>query len=128
MTDYLLDTQAFLWFTSGDARVSPRARTTIETAGGLYVSAATAWEIRTKHRLGKLPDADALVGDLAGFVARFGYRELPVTFADGDLAGSFPQLHKDPFDRMIAAQSLNHRLALVSSDAALDAFGVVRTW
>lgn len=128
MRDYLLDTRAFLWFTIGDPRMSLPARAAVEAAEHVYVSAATAWEIRTKYRLGKLPDADSVVNDLAGFVARNGFRPLPITFADGDAAGAFGQTHKDPFDRMIVAQALNHRLSLVSSDVALDAFGVVRVW
>ena len=128
MTDYLLDTQAFLWFDLGDARMPAAARAVVEHANTVFVSAASAWEIYTKHRIGKLPEADLLVADLAGFVARRGFRELPVTFADGATAGAFTQAHKDPFDRMIAAQSINHGLMLVSSDAALDAFGVVRVW
>lgn len=128
MTGYLLDTQAFLWFVLGDARLSSSTRVAVEDAADVHVSAASAWEIRTKYRIGKLPDAAVLVHDLAGWVARLGFRELPVTFADGDAAGAFAQAHKDPFDRILVAQALNHRLALVSSDAALDAFGVVRVW
>ena len=128
MTDYLLDTQAFLWFEIGDSRMPVDVRSAIADADVVYVSAASAWEIRTKHRLGKLPDADELVVNLAGYAARRGFRQLPVTFADGDRAGSFAQAHKDPFDRILAAQAFNHRLALISNDTALDAFGVVRVW
>ena len=128
MSEYLLDTHAFLWFTTGDSRVPPAVRTLLGDADALYVSAATAWEIRTKHRLGKLPDADPLVRDLTGYVEGRGYRGLPITFADGDRAGAFASEHKDQFDRMLAAQAINHRLALVSNDVALDAFGVVRVW
>lgn len=129
MTELLLDTHAFLWWVLGDERLPERVREQIPAAQRAWVSAASAWEIRTKYRLGKLPDAKpALAVGLPGVVASHGFRELGVTFDDGDLAGSFPQEHKDPFDRMIAAQALNYHLAVVSNDSALDAFGVVRVW
>lgn len=124
----LLDTHAFLWWLIGSERLPAHTRDLVERAEDVYVSAATAWEIRTKHRLGKLPDAGPFVADLSSYLARDGFLELPVTFEDGGRAGAFAADHKDPFDRMLAAQALNHRLALVSNDTALDAFGIVRIW
>jgi PIN domain nuclease of toxin-antitoxin system len=125
----LLDTHAFLWWALGDRRLPSATRTLIDGAGDVYVSAATAWELRTKYRLGKLPElSPLLVHDLAAVVASEQFRELPITFADGDRAGAFPPLHRDPFDRILAAQALHNRLALVSNDAALDLFGVARVW
>lgn len=128
MSGFLLDTHALLWWVTGDTRLTPAARTRIQRADAVYVSAATAWEIRTKYRLGKLPDADPFVRDLASEIARDGFHELPVTFADGDLAGALAGDHKDPFDRMLIAQALNHRLALVSNETVFDNYGVVRVW
>ena len=129
MSELLLDTHAFLWWVLGDERLPAAVRGQIPLADRVWVSAASAWEIRTKYRLGKLPEAEpALVIGLPSVATSHGFRELGVTFADGDRAGSFAQPHKDPFDRMIAAQALNHRLAVVSNDSALDAFGVVRVW
>lgn len=129
MNELLLDTHAFLWWVLGDERLPQFARDQITRAPRVWVSAASAWEIRTKHRLGKLPEAaPALVIGLDAVAASHGFHELGITFVDGDVAGSFPQAHKDPFDRILAAQALNHRLALISSDAALDVFGVVRVW
>lgn len=129
MSELLLDTHAFLWWVLGDERLPERIREQIPAAERVWVSAASAWEIRTKYRLGKLPEAEAaLVIGLPDVAASHGFHVLAVTFDDGDRAGGFTQLHKDPFDRMIAAQALNRHLALVSNDTALDAFGVVRVW
>lgn len=129
MTRVLLDTHAFMWWALGDEQLPASTRATIDTASEVYVSAATAWELRTKRRLGKLAAVTPLiVRDLASVLASEDFRALPITFADGDLAGALPHVHKDPFDRMIAAQALNHHLAVVSNDSALDAFGVVRVW
>lgn len=124
----LMDTHAYLWWVLNDPRLPARVIALVRDADEVYVSAATAWEIRTKYRLGKLPDAAQFVGKLAEQVRADRFRELPVTFADGDVAGGLVQAHKDPFDRMLAAQAINYSLRLVSSDAALDAFGVVRVW
>ena len=124
----LLDTHTLLWWLSDDARLPSALDARIFAADVVYVSAAGAWEIRTKHRLGKLSDAAPLVAALEAEVGRNGFRSLPVAFADGDLAGALTGDHKDPFDRVLAAQSINHRLALVSNGPALDVFGVVRFW
>lgn len=124
----LLDTHSFLWFATGDEALSSVARQAIQTTDEVYVSAATAWEVRTKYRLGKLPRAAALVYDLAAAVHRLGFAEIGITFADGDLAGSLEGAHRDPFDRMLIAQALNHRLALVSNEMVFEDFGVTRLW
>lgn len=129
MRALLLDTHAFLWWGLGDSRLPERLRSEIDTSHDVRVSAATAWEIHTKYRLGKMPEiAPLLVVELTELLAAAGFTQLPVSFADGERAGSLPGTHKDPFDRMLAAQALNHRLALVSNDTALDVFGIVRVW
>lgn len=129
MSRLLLDTHAFLWWVLGDDRLPPATRTLIDEADDVYVSAATAWELRTKYRLGNLPEVSPLVvRDLSVVVATEQFRELPISFHDGDRAGAFPPPHRDPFDRILAAQALHNRLVLVSNDAALDSFGVVRVW
>jgi PIN domain nuclease of toxin-antitoxin system len=125
----LLDTHAFLWWLAGDERMSRPARTALdrETADVL-VSAATAWEIATKHRLGKLPSADAIAGDLSGTIRRNGFVELAVTVQHGERAGRLPGPHRDPFDRMLVAQAQAEDLAIVSNEALFDGFGVRRVW
>ncbi len=125
----LLDTHAFLWYAAGHPGMPLTAREIVLAAADVYVSAASVWEARTKHRAGRLPIAAPLVASgIPGVVAQLGFRPLSIEVADGDLAGSFPQAHRDPFDRMLVAQAIRRGLALVSNDAALDAFGVTRVW
>jgi PIN domain nuclease of toxin-antitoxin system len=124
----LLDTHAFLWFATGDEALSVAARKAITDTSDVFVSAASAWEVRTKYRLGKLASAAVLANDLAAAVQRLELTELPISFADGDLAGALIGAHRDPFDRMLIAQSLNHELSLISNETAFDDFGVTRVW
>lgn len=125
----LLDTHALLWWLAGDARLSPAARTAVaDEANPVFVSAASVWEIATKHRLGKLPDADALAADVAGAVAAQGFRPLAIGLADAARAGRLPGPHRDPFDRMLIAQATLHDLTLVSLETPFDAYGVRRLW
>ena len=125
----LLDTHAFLWWLAGSERLSPVARRAIAVeANEKLVSAASAWEITTKHRLGKLPLPAEFVADIGAAIADEGFEELPITVNDAARAGSLPGLHRDPFDRMIIAQSLSRDLTLISTEQLFDQYGVRRLW
>ncbi len=125
----LLDTHAFLWWLAGSERLSPVARRAIAIeANEKFISAASAWEITTKHRLGKLPLPAEFVADIGAAMADEGFKELPITVNDAARAGSLPGLHRDPFDRMIIAQSLSRDLALISTEQLFDQYGVRRLW
>ena len=125
----LLDTHAFLWWLAGNRRLSPAARRAVDdTANDVVVSAATAWEITTKHRVGKLPEAEAVALDVTGSIASQGFDELAITVADAERAGRLPGSHRDPFGRMLIAQALAHNLTVVSVDAVFDGYGVSRLW
>ena len=125
----LLDTHAFLWWLAGSRRLSPNARSAVENdANDVLVSAATAWEIATKHRLGKLPRAELVAQDVPGAVASQGFEELAITVGDAQRAGLLPGPHRDPFDRMLVAQAIGHGMVLVSIDAVFDGYGVNRLW
>ena len=125
----LLDTHSFVWFIEGSPRLSSRARELIETdAAEVYVSAATGWEIATKHRLGKLPNVEALVMDFEGEVLRAGMAGLAITLRHAAMAGSLTGDHRDPFDRILSAQSLCDNLIFISNDEILDRFGISRIW
>lgn len=92
------------------------------------MSAASAWEICTKHRLGKLPEAAAIASQFEAVIAVQGFQSLPVTVRHGQLAGNLRGLHKDPFDRMLIAQAIEDNLLVVSNEERFDAFGVARLW
>ena len=125
----LLDTHALLWWLDGDRRLTRRARTAITDEDNvIVVSAASAWEITTKVRLGKLPGADAVAADVVGSVASQGFSSLDITMRHAQRAGRLPGSHRDPFDRMLIAQAQLEDLTLVSNGAAFDAFGVSRLW
>ena len=125
----LLDTHSFVWFIEGSPRLSSRARELIEAdAAEVYVSAATGWEIATKHRLGKLPNAEALVMDFEGEVLRAGMTGLAITLRHAAMAGSLAGDHRDPFDRILASQAIVEGIPLLSKDATFDNYGVVRIW
>jgi PIN domain nuclease of toxin-antitoxin system len=125
----LLDTHAFLWWLSGDNALSVAARTAIAgSRNDIFVSAATAWEITTKHGLGKLPGVAAIVGDLGGTIVDQGFTDLPISLRHGQVAGALPGSHRDPFDRMLIAQAMLENLVLVSNERSFDAYGVSRLW
>lgn len=112
-----------------DELLSSRARHLIQSQRNeVFVSAASAWEIATKYRLGKLPKAQALVDDFVSVIQSAGYLPLPISLKHALRAGSLAPEHRDPFDRMIAAQSIHEDLALISNDERLDIFGVRREW
>ena len=125
----LLDTHAFLWWIADSGRLSGLARTAIaDESNDIAVSAASAWEIATKFRIGKLPGCEAVALDVAGHIAGQGFEELAIGVADAERAGRLPGPHRDPFDRMLAAQALARELPVVSVDPVFDRFGVVRLW
>jgi PIN domain nuclease of toxin-antitoxin system len=125
----LLDTHAFLWWLSGDSQLSAAAQSAIADEGnGIFISAASAWEITTKHRIGKLPGVAAIVADLEGAIVDQGFIGLPISLRHGQVAGALPGTQRDPFDRMLIAQAMLENLVLVSNEQPFDAYGVGRLW
>ncbi len=124
----LLDTHALVWWLLGDRRLSAPARAAIQTADEALVSAASAWELATKARLGKWPEAEALAADLPQWVKRQGMTPLSVSLDHGAAGGNLPGPHRDPFDRMLIAQCHALSLAIVSVDEVFDRYGVRRVW
>ncbi len=125
----LLDTHAFLWWVADSGRLSRIAHSVItDESNDIMVSAASAWEISTKFRLGKLPGADVAAFDITGIIADQGFEELAVSVAEAERAGRLPGPHRDPFDRMLIAQALARDLVVVSVDTVFDRYGVNRLW
>ena len=125
----LLDTHAFLWWLAGDDALSVAARTAIADDGnGVFISAASAWEITIKHRIGKLRGVGAIIADLDRAIADQGFSGLPISVRHGQVAGALPGPHRDPFDRMLIAQAMLENLVLVSNEQPFDAYGVRRFW
>ena len=125
----LLDTHAFLWWLDGDRRLSPRARRRIaDAANAILISAASAWEITTKARLGKLPGATAVAADVAAALASQGFAALEISVRHAQRAGNLPGDHRDPFDRMLIAQAQLEDVPVVSNDPVCDGYGVRRIW
>ncbi len=125
----LLDTHALLWWLSDDPALTTRARKIIaETKNVVFVSAASAWEIATKVRVGKLPTAADLAADWTGHLEREGFQMLAISGEHAVRAGLLPGTHKDPFDRMLIAQAQAENIPIVSNEALFDAYGVRRLW
>ena len=125
----MLDTHAFLWWLAGDEALSTVARTAIADANNdVFVSAASAWEICTKYRLGKLPGAAAIIADLDAAIVNQSFVGLPISVRHGQVGGTLPGPHRDPFDRMLIAQAMVDNLVLVSNEQIFDRYGVGRLW
>jgi PIN domain nuclease of toxin-antitoxin system len=125
----LLDTCTLIWATLAPSSLSEQARETIaDESNVVLVSAASAWEISTKARAGKLPGAEKLERDYLDVMDEAGYTQLAIDTAAALRAGRLVADHRDPFDRMIAAQALALDVAVISPDSQLDQFGVRRMW
>ncbi len=125
----LLDTHALLWWALDSKELSRKARRALSDVNNdVYVSAVTAWEVATKFRIGKLPDADQLAHSFSDTLQRLGFLELPISIEHAERAGLMRIEHKDPFDRMLIAQSQAEGLVLVSNEEVFDAFNVQRLW
>lgn len=126
---YLLDTHALLWWWTDDPQLSANARRAIaDPLNSVRVSAASAWELATKHRLGKLGEAGVAVGRFDELVSADGFEHLPVSHYHCLKAGGYAVEHRDPFDRMLAAQAELEGLVLVSRDPAFALFGTATLW
>ena len=125
----LIDTHVLLWWWFDDNRLSRRVAGIIENPDNeIYVSSATAWEIATKHRIGKLPEAGDAVKNFVKLITQSSMTAHPVLIEHALMAGSFPQAHRDPFDRMLAAQSKLDELPLMTKDSAFNQFNIELIW
>lgn len=125
----LLDTHVLLWATITPEKLSARCKAILADESETFlVSAASAWEIATKVRLGKLPEAEQLAQEFLLIPKRTGFVLLPIEVSTALRAGRLQGKHGDPFDRMLAAQALDLDVAILSADEKLDQFKVRRIW
>jgi PIN domain nuclease of toxin-antitoxin system len=125
----LLDTHALLWWLFNDSRLSQTAKDIIaDPESDILVSAASAWEIATKYRIGKLPDAERAVEDLAQVLRQERFLELSVTLQHALAAGLLPGPHRDPFDRMLMAQSKIEELPVITNDPVFAQYDCQVAW
>jgi PIN domain nuclease of toxin-antitoxin system len=126
---YLIDTHVLLWWLFADKRLSRRAEGLLrDPHNQITVSSATAWEIAIKYRSGRLDSAKPLVESYGAWLVRAGFSELRISSAHAIRAGAWEVQHRDPFDRMLAAQSNLEQLKLVTRDDAFEAFGIETIW
>lgn len=125
--EYILDTHALLWYLLSDANLGRKAKDAIDTKTGLYFSIASLWEISIKVNIGKL-QLNRPFEDLYQELEYLNIRLLPITVEDTQLYANLPLHHRDPFDRILVVQAMNHSLVLISRDAAFDAYPIQRVW
>ncbi len=125
----LLDTHALIWWWTDDPQLPASARALIaDEALPVFVSAASAWEMATKHRLGRLGSVSAALPRFNALVQADGFGHLPITWQHALKAGGHAAEHRDPFDRMLAAQADLEGLTLVTRDEAFAQFGTRTAW
>ena len=125
----LLDTHALIWWLEGREALSRRAREAVtDESNSIFVSAASAMEVATKFRIGKLPGAALLAQEFEVIVATQGFAELPISVHHARLAGEMNIAHKDPFDRFLIAQAHADDMVLVSNEVLFDSFCIQRLW
>jgi len=126
---YLLDSHALLWWWFEPDRLSTAVRELLsDPATPVLVSAASVWELSLKHHQGKLPELNGAIDDLPGLLQADGFEALPICLAHGLRAGAYSQPHRDPFDRMLAAQAELDRLVLLTADPQLSTFPCRTLW
>ena len=126
---FLLDTHAFLWFISGDSDLSDYARRLVENpANERYLSVASLWEVAIKTSLGKLDLGQSMADLVRDHVQGNAIELLGIEPNHLDVVAGLPFRHKDPFDRLIVAQSLAEGMPVISRDSVFDEYGVSRIW
>ena len=128
---YLLDTHTLAWAVGDPTYLSEKALERLnDISSELLVSPVSIWEMSIKHHLGKWPEVAPFMDEAlyAGFIKRLGAQELVIRSSHTRLAGGFKLEHKDPFDRLLAAQATLEGITLLSKDGVLDLFPVTRVW
>ena len=118
---YLLDTHTFLWAIRGIPKLSGNAKNLIANKNvQKFISAVSAYEIMYKHRIGKLHGFEDVAENYFNFLGAFGATELPISARHAHFAGKLEWAHRDPFDRLLAAQAITDNLTLMTNDIAFE--------
>ncbi len=126
---YLLDTCALLWWWTQPLSLSKLVLTLLkDPQNQFFVSSASAWEVATKYRIGKYPEGRLVIVEWEKRLDEDGFKELPIGFSHALKAGSLPGEHRDPFDRMIAAQSMHASIPVITCDPAIAGLGAEVLW
>ena len=125
----LLDTHALIWWMTNSPSLPDTARRLmLDKRNTIVVSAASAWEMATKVRLGRIPAASDITRNFQEYLSQSGFESLPVSAEHGIRAGLLPGPQRDPFDRMLIAQAQAENLTIVSNELAFDNYGIRRAW
>jgi len=127
MDSILLDTHAFIWLVEDDANLPGSLRDLIENTNNVFVSIASFWEISIKIQIGKLT-LQSDFNDIESSFESTRFKLLPISLKDTIQVSNLPLYHRDPFDRILVAQAINHSLAIISRDMAFDAYPIQRVW
>jgi PIN domain nuclease of toxin-antitoxin system len=127
VTNLLLDTHAFIWYSENDPKLSDLLKTEIETADRVYLSIASLWEIAIKLSIGKL-SLRSNYESIEASLEPAGITLLPISFVDTVRVMNLPLHHRDPFDRILIAQAINRSLILVSCDAVFTQYPIQVRW
>ena len=125
----LLDTHALIWWmTNSPSLPDTVRRLMLDKRNTIVVSAASAWEMATKVRLGRLPASSDITRNFQEYLSQSGFESLPISAEHGIRAGLLPGPQRDPFDRMLIAQAQAENLTIVSNELAFDSYGIRRAW
>jgi PIN domain nuclease of toxin-antitoxin system len=125
----LLDTHALIWWLIEPNRLPSLSLATIKDAGNsIFVSAVSAMQLTTKHRLGKLPIVNDFIDNLKDTLVKCDFELLPIEFEDAFHAGQLITNNRDPFDRLLIAQAIRQGITLISNEADFDKTNVTRLW
>ncbi len=129
MTRYLLDTHTFIWWVNGSPKLSPAANKAMSSLENeCYLSLVSTWEMAIKISLGKLKLATSLKRFITGNMVANDFKMLPIDFSHINKIASLPFHHRDPFDRLLVAQSMTEKMPIISADTTLGAYSIERVW
>ncbi len=127
MSELLLDTHVFIWFTENSPKLPIAIREEIESADRVYLSIASLWEIAIKLSIGKLA-LQVVYQEIEAMLPGAGIELISISFADTTHLLNLPLHHRDPFDRILIAQAIERSLVLVSADRSIDVYAVQKLW